>query len=160
MIKWFVSLFAKQTGPLDNVTPRAQTLLVLSRRQADRLRQSYVGTEHLLLGLLELKEGIAYAALQHLKIDIAALQQTVDAEAKIGKAKEIRPTIPYTPMVAKVLKNGAVEATLLGHDYLGTEHVLLGILRGRCGIAGSVLGRCGLKLEATRDAVRAVLAAK
>lgn len=130
---------------------------MLTRKQSDRLHQRYVGTEHLLLALLELREGVAYSALQLMQIDLTALQQTVDAKVQVGTAREILPSIPYTPMVKKVLKLGSIEATALGHNYLGTEHVLLGMLCGRCGIAGDVLKQHNIVLESTREAVREVL---
>lgn len=130
---------------------------MLTRKQSDRLHQSYVGTEHLLLALLELREGVAYSALQLMQVDLPALQQTLDAKAKAGTAREILPSIPYTPMAKKVLELGSVEATALGHNYFGTEHMLLGMLHGRCGIAGAVLKQHKVVLESTREAVREVL---
>ncbi len=156
MLSKIASFFKKRPGPIDNVTPRVQRLFVLARKQADANHHRYVGTEHLLLALIELGEGVGYAALQQLKINPALLRESIRVQIKPGPTKPTPPAIPYTPMFKKVLNMGNVEAREMGKNYLGTEHVLLGMLRGSSGLAKRFLKAQGVTLESAREAVSAV----
>jgi RimJ/RimL family protein N-acetyltransferase len=158
-MNWLRRLFTRERGkdPLDNVTPRAQRLLVLARKHADRLQNPYVGTEHLLLGLIDLKEGVGLAALSSLKIDPESLRKEIESRSVPGKHPNGSGSIPYTPMVKKALQYGAKEAREIGHEYLGSEHVLLGALRLRYGIASQALNAAGIEIDKVRAAVQEVL---
>lgn len=153
-------LFRRSPKPLDNVSPRAQWLLLLSRKQADRLRQPHVEVEHLLLALLELREGVAYSVLQHLRVDMDAVRNALDDQVEHGTTQDVRPSIPYTPRFKAVLDDGSAEAIALGHDHLGTEHILLGILHADSGLAATLLKKQGLSVEGVRKAVQKILPAK
>ena len=159
MLRWLKSFFQVRKRPLDNVSPRVQRLLVLTRKEADRLHQGYVGTEHLLLGLLELKEGVGYTALMQMKVDVVALKQALDKRVPLGSETEVARSIPYTPRVKKVLNLGAAEADAMNHEYLGTEHVLLGMLRSPGGIAKEVLDNLAVDVVKTREEIAKILEA-
>lgn len=142
---------------MDNVTPRAQKLLVLARKQADRLHHGYVGTEHLLLGLLELNEGVGFTALQNMNADIAELRRELDNRVNPGSETTIAMAMPCTPRFHKTMRLGAQEARGLGHNYLGTEHILLGLLHSGSGLAGEVLRAQRVELKKTRAVIQATL---
>ncbi|MDR2735712.1 MAG: ATP-dependent Clp protease ATP-binding subunit [Puniceicoccales bacterium] len=142
-----------------NFTPRAQQVLVLARQAADRLGQNYVGTEHLLLGLIELGQGIAVNVLQHLGIESDDIKQKVqDMVAEVTHeddttAGQHLDSIPFTPRVKKVLISAANEAKALNHPYIGTEHLLLGLMRETEGIAAKVLTEFGVDIDACRNEI-------
>lgn len=152
-MKWLTALFRRRRDPADNYTPRAQKLLKLARQQADRRHHGYVGTDHLLLALLDLREGIGFAALQALGWDLDQLRQAVEASSQEGEETELAPTIPLTPRARHVLKMARTEARKLGHDYVGTEHLLLGLLQERRGFAPQVLQAHAPDLEQVRRIV-------
>jgi Clp amino terminal domain, pathogenicity island component len=138
-------------------TSRARRAVVLGQEEARTLRHDHIGTEHLLLGLLAEGEGIAAQALQHAGITLDAVR----AEIKdvVGCAEEMpRGHIPFTPRAKKVLELGLREALHLGHNFLGTEHILLGIIREGAGVAAQALVKLGADLDQLRDHVLAVLA--
>lgn len=136
-----------------NYTPRAQQVLLLARKEAERLNHHYIGTEHLLLGLIALGQGVAVNVLQKMGIDL----ETVRAEAKKGvdtsPKRENLVGTPATPRVKKVLGLAAREAKALNHTYTGTEHILLGLLREGDGAAARILEKLGMNLEKTRQAI-------
>ena len=134
---------------MDNFTPRAQQVLQLARKEADRFNHGYVGTEHVLLGLIALGHGVAVNALQSVGIDLASVR--VEVEKAVGTGPETK-TIgsPFTPRAKKVLALSASEARSLGHSYVGTEHILLGLLREGEGIAARVLENLGVDLDEIR----------
>jgi ATP-dependent Clp protease ATP-binding subunit ClpA len=140
----------------ERFTDRARRVVVLAQEEARMLNHNYIGTEHLLLGLAHEGEGVAAKALAALKIDLAALRQQV--EEVIGRGKE-PPSghIPFTPRAKKVLELSLREALQLGHDYIGTEHVLLGLLREGEGVAAQVLVRLGTDLRRVRQQVLGLL---
>jgi len=149
-MKLLTNLFRRGPDPADNYTPRAQKLLMLARRQADRLHHGYVGTEHLLLGLIELREGVGFSVLQSLGVDAEKLTRAIEAQSPAGKETPIAPTIPATPAMRKVLKLARNEALRLTHNYVGTEHILLGLIAQRSAIAPRVLKDYGVDLEKVR----------
>jgi ATP-dependent Clp protease ATP-binding subunit ClpC len=156
-VKWLAKFFKRKPRPSDNYTVRAQKLLILARKQADRLHHGYVGTDHLLLGLIELKEGIGFTTLQKLGLNPAILKQEIETRSGTGKVKTIAPTIPMTPRAKSVLTNACKEASESGRQHVGTEHILLGLVRVRAGIAAEVLKSHGVDLAKTRDATRDIL---
>ena len=135
---------------MDNFTPRAQQVLQLARKEADRFNHGYVGTEHILLGLIALGHGVAVNALQSLGIDLASVRLEVEKAVGTGPETKTIGNIPFTPRAKKVLALSASEARGLGHGYVGTEHILLGLLREGEGIAARVLENLGVDLDETR----------
>ena len=136
---------------LRNFTPRAQQVLALSRKEADRFNHNFVGTEHLLLGIISLGQGTAVNVLAKMGIDSQAVRAEVEKQVGTGPDQKIIENIPYTPRVKKVLALAAKEAKTLNHTYVGTEHILLGLLREGDGVAARVLTNLGLNLETTRQ---------
>src|SRR5208282_5519583 len=139
--------------PMNNFTPRAQQVLALARKEADRFHHNYVGTEHLLLGLINLGQGVAVNVLQKMGLDLETVRNAV--EKQVGTGPEAKPTgnIPYTPRVKKVLALAGKEAKALNHSYIGTEHILLGLLREGEGVAARVLKSLEVDIERTRNEV-------
>src|SRR5918911_3025142 len=134
-----------------NFTERVRKVLAMAREEAARLRHQYVGTEHILLGLIREGEGVASAVLQNLGADPDDLRRRVEAAVKEGKASHpTGPDLPYTSRAKKVLELAMSEARELNHSYVGTEHLLLGLLREEKGIAAQVLTDVGVNLEAAR----------
>jgi len=128
-------------------------VLALARREADRLNHNFVGTEHLLLGLITLGQGTAVAVLNRMGIDLESIRCEVEKQVGTGPDQKMFGSIPYTPRVKKVLALAAKEAKALNHSYVGTEHILLGLLREGDGVAARVLGNLGLNTEVTRQHV-------
>ena len=143
--------------PMNNFTPRAQQVLALARKEADRFHHNYVGTEHLLLGLINLGQGVAVNVLQKMGLDLETVRSAV--EKQVGTGPETKPTgnIPYTPRVKKVLALAGKEAKALNHSYIGTEHILLGLLREGEGVAARVLKSLDVDIEQCRHAILAEL---
>ncbi len=135
---------------LNNFTPRAQQVLALSRREADRFNHNFVGTEHLLLGLIALGQGCAVNVLKRLGLDLETARAEVEKQVGTGPDQKMISNISYTPRVKKVLGLAAKEAKMLGHTYVGTEHILLGLLHEGDGVAARVLKNLGVDIERTR----------
>ncbi|MBM3908547.1 MAG: ATP-dependent Clp protease ATP-binding subunit [Gemmatimonadetes bacterium] len=134
-----------------NFTERVRKVLAMAREEAARLHHEYVGTEHILLGLIREGEGVAAAVLQHLNVDLEEIQQKIEETVKKGKAAQATgPDLPYTSRAKKVLELAMGEARELGHSYVGTEHLLLGLLREEKGIAAQVLADANVSLESAR----------
>ena len=134
-----------------NFTERVRKVLAMAREEAARLHHEYVGTEHILLGLIREGEGVAAAVLQNLAVDLEEVQQKIEETVKKGKAAQATgPDLPYTSRAKKVLELAMGEARELNHSYVGTEHLLLGLLREEKGIAANVLSDAGVNLEAAR----------
>src|ERR1051326_8547956 len=133
-------------------TPRAKKVLELSLREALQLGHNYIGTEHILLGLIHEGEGVAAKALESLNISLEAVRQQVEEIIGQGQAA---PTghIPFTPRAKKVLELSLREALQLGHNYIGTEHILLGLIREGEGVAAQVLQKLGADLNRVRQTV-------
>lgn len=139
--------------PMNNFTPRAQQVLALARKEADRFHHNYVGTEHLLLGLINLGQGVAVNVLQKMGLDLQTVRTAV--EKQVGTGPESKPSgnIPYTPRVKKVLALAGKEAKALNHSYVGTEHILLGLLREGEGVAARVLKSLDVDIERCRNEI-------
>jgi len=134
-----------------NFTERVRKVLQMAREEAQRLHHEYVGTEHILLGLIREGEGVAAAVLQNLNVDLDEVQQKIEETVKKGKAVQATgPDLPYTSRAKKVLELAMSEARELNHSYVGTEHLLLGLLREEKGIAAQVLTESGVNLDAAR----------
>jgi ATP-dependent Clp protease ATP-binding subunit ClpC len=134
-----------------NFTERVRKVLAMAREEAARLHHEYVGTEHILLGLIREGEGVAAAVLQNLNVDLDEVQQRIEDTVKKGKAATATgPDLPYTSRAKKVLELAMAEARDLSHSYVGTEHLLLGLLREEKGIAAQVLTDAGVNLDAAR----------
>jgi ATP-dependent Clp protease ATP-binding subunit ClpC len=139
---------------LNNFTPRAQQVLALARKEADRFNHNFVGTEHLLLGLIKLGQGVAVNVLQRMGLDLDNVRQEVEKEVRTGGGEgKASGNIPYTPRVKKVLALAAKEAKALNHTYVGTEHILLGLLREGDGVAAKVLKTLDVDIEACRQEI-------
>src|ERR1039457_2252434 len=136
----------------ERFTDRARRVVVLAQDEAMRLDHNYIGTEHILLGLVQEGEGVAAKALEALGIGLAAVRQQV--EEIVGRGKEAPGDhIPFTPRAKKVLELSLREALQLGYDYIGTEHILLGLIREGEGVAARVLANLGADLNLVRQQV-------
>ena len=139
--------------PMSNFTPRAQQVLALARKEADRFHHNYVGTEHLLLGLINLGQGVAVNVLQKMGLDLDTVRQAVDEQVGLGPEAKPSGNVPYTPRVKKVLALAGKEAKSLNHSYVGTEHILLGLLREGEGVAARVLKSLDVDVERCRNEI-------
>ncbi len=138
---------------MNNFTPRAQQVLALARKEADRFNHNYVGTEHLLLGLIKLGQGVAVNVLQKMNLDLETVRLEVEKQVGNGPETKMVGNIPYTPRVKKVLALAGKEAKALNHSYVGTEHILLGLLREGDGVAARVLKNLEVDIERTRNEI-------
>ena len=145
---------------MNNFTPRAQQVLAHARREADRFNHHYIGTEHLLLGLLKLGKGVAVTILENLGVELTAVRKQVEEQIGRGTEPQAEGNIPYTPRVRKVLAMANREAQELNHTYVGTEHLLLGLIRDGDGVAGQILRHFGVDLEQARRELLDVLTPK
>jgi ATP-dependent Clp protease ATP-binding subunit ClpC len=133
-----------------NFTDRVRKVLAMAREEAIRLQHDYVGTEHILLGLIREGEGVAAAVLTNLSVDLEQIQERIEESVRRGKATIALGELPYTSRAKKVLEFAMAEARELNHSYVGTEHLLLGLLREEKGIAAEVLNQLGVTLEEAR----------
>src|SRR5947208_1358135 len=138
---------------MNNFTPRAQQVLALARKEADRFNHNYVGTEHLLLGLIKLGRGVAVNVLQKMGLDLETVRMEVEKQVGSGPETKMVGNVPYTPRVKKVLALAGKEAKALNHSYVGTEHILLGLLREGEGVAARVLKSLEVDIERTRNEI-------
>ena len=136
----------------ERFTERARRVVVLAQEEARMLNHNYIGTEHVLLGLIHEGEGVAARALESLGVSLDAVRQQV--EEIIGQGQETPSGhIPFTPRAKKVLELSLREALQLGHEYIGTEHILLGLIREGDGVAAQVLVKLGADLNRVRQQV-------
>ncbi|MDB4419111.1 ATP-dependent Clp protease ATP-binding subunit [bacterium] len=140
---------------MNNFTPRAQQVLALARKEADRFNHNYIGTEHVLLGLIKLGQGVAVSVLERMGLELENVRREVEKEVGSGPEQKTSSSIPYTPRVKKVLSLANKEAQQLSHSYVGTEHILLGLLREGEGMASRVLERLNVDLQTTRNEILA-----
>ena len=141
----------------ERFTDRARRVVVLAQEEARMLNHNYIGTEHVLLGLIREGEGVAGKALESLGISQEAVRQQV--EEIIGQDQHAPSGhIPFTPRAKKVLELSLREALQLGHNYIGTEHILLGLIREGEGVAAQVLVKLGADLNRVRQQVNQLLA--
>src|SRR5258705_7343966 len=138
---------------MQNFTPRAQQVLALARKEADRFNHNYVGTEHLLLGLIKLGQVVAVNVLQKMGLDLETVRMEVEKHVGPQPETKMFGDMPYTPRVKKVLALAGKEAQALHHPYVGTEHILLGLLREGEGVAARVLKSLEVDLAQTRNEI-------
>lgn len=141
-------------------TEKARRVILLAREEAKRLDHDYLGTEHLLLGLIKEGEGVAALSLQNLGVDLEQVRQEVEKAVGRGGGSLFLGQIPFTPRAKKVLELAVTEARNLGHNYIGTEHLLLGLIREGEGVAAQILTNVGADLEKVREEVIALLGEK
>jgi Clp amino terminal domain, pathogenicity island component/UvrB/uvrC motif len=143
---------AKRRTLFERFTDRARRVVVLAQEEARMLNHNYIGTEHILLGLIHEGEGVAAKALESLGISLDAVRQQV--EEIIGQGQQAPSGhIPFTPRAKKVLELSLREALQMGHNYIGTEHLLLGLIREGDGVAAQVLVQLGAGLDRVRQQV-------
>jgi ATP-dependent Clp protease ATP-binding subunit ClpC len=142
----------------DKFTERVRKVIYLARDEANRLQHDYIGTEHLLLGILRLGEGIAAEVLQKLEVDPEQIQQTIENMVKPTGGTLTVGEIPLTPRAKRVLELSVEEARFLGHNYVGTEHLLLGLIREGEGVAARVLLELGVDRKRVREEIMKSLA--
>jgi ATP-dependent Clp protease ATP-binding subunit ClpA len=140
----------------ERFTDRARRVMVLAQEEARLLNHNYIGTEHLLLGLIHEGEGVAAQVLESLGVSLPTVREQV--EEIIGRGQQaLSGRIPFTPRAKKVLELSRREALAMGHNYVGTEHILLGLLREGDGVAAQVLVRMGADLNRVRQQVIRIL---
>jgi ATP-dependent Clp protease ATP-binding subunit ClpC len=136
----------------ERFTEKARRVVVLAQEEARMLNHNYIGTEHLLLGLLHEGEGVGAKALESLGVSLEAVRRQVEEIIGQGQAAP-PPHIPFTPRAKKVLELSLRESKQLGHNYIGTEHILLGVIREGEGVAAQVLQKLGAELGRVREQV-------
>ncbi len=143
----------------ERFTDRARKVMALANQEAQRFNHEYIGTEHILLGLVKEGSGVGATVLKNLDVDIKKLRLEVEKLVKSGPDMVTMGKLPQTPRAKKVIEYAIEEARALNHNYVGTEHILLGLLRETEGIAAQVLMNLGLKLEDVRQEVLNLLGA-
>jgi ATP-dependent Clp protease ATP-binding subunit ClpC len=143
----------------DRFTDRAKKVMNLARQEAQRFNHEYLGTEHILLGLVQEGSGVAANVLKNMAIDLNKIRSEVEKIVKTGPSMVTMGQLPFTPRAKKVLELSMEEASNLGHNYIGTEHLLLGLIKENEGIAAQVLLNLGVKLEDVREEVLEFLGA-
>ncbi len=134
-------------------TERARKVILLAKQEAKRFNHDYIGTEHILLGLLREGEGVAAAVLQSLGMNLNNIRLEVEKLVQVGPTTVVSGDLPFTPKAKKVMELAMEEARTLGHNYIGTEHLLLGLIREGEGVASQVFMNMGLDLEKVREEV-------
>src|SRR3990170_328494 len=137
----------------ERFTDRARKVMQLANQEAQRFNHEYIGTEHVLLGLIKEGSGVAANVLRNLDIDLRKIRLEVEKLVQSGPDTVITGKLPYTPLAKKVIEYSVEEARALGHNYVGTEHLLLGLIRESEGVAYRVLMNLGVKLEDVREEI-------
>jgi len=138
---------------MSNFTPRARQVIALAKRQAKRFGHNYLGTEHLLLGLIELNQGVAVTVLKRMGLELAAVRYEVEKHSGPGNDTQLEGDPPFAPRVRRVITLAAKEARTLNYSYIGTEHLLLGLIREGAGVASSILRNLNVDAESVRNEV-------
>jgi len=138
---------------LSTFTPSARQTLELARTEAPRLHHNFVGTEHVLLGLLSLENGVVPNVLKRMSVDRDDLRKQVEKWASIFPSKKTMARLPYTPRVKKALRIAAREAKACNHACIGAEHIFLGLLLEGDGVAGRVLENLGVNIQTAREEI-------
>ncbi len=144
----------------DRFTDRARKVMGLARQEAQRLNHEYIGTEHILLGLVQEGSGVAANVLKNLDIDLRKVRQEVEKLVKTGPSMVTMGQLPFTPRAKKVLELALEEASKLGHNYIGTEHILLGLIKEQDGKAAKVLTNLNVELDSVRSEILDFLGAE
>ena len=143
----------------ERFTDRARKVMALANQEAQRFNHEYIGTEHILLGLVKEGSGVGANVLKNLDVDLRKVRLEVEKLVKSGPDMVTMGKLPQTPRAKKVIEYAIEEARSLNHNYVGTEHLLLGLLREHEGVAAQVLMNLGLKLEEVREEVLNLLGA-
>src|SRR5688572_6239814 len=143
----------------DRFTDRARKVMGLAKAEAQRLNHEYIGTEHVLLGLVQEGSGVAANVLKNMNIDLKRIRAEIEKIVKGSPTMVTQGNLPFTPRAKKVLELAVEEASNLGHNYIGTEHLLLGLIKENEGIAARVLLNLGVKLEEVREEILEFLGA-
>jgi ATP-dependent Clp protease ATP-binding subunit ClpC len=143
----------------ERFTDRARKVMALANQEAQRFNHEYIGTEHILLGLVKEGSGVGANVLKNLDVDLKKVRMEVEKLVKSGPDMVAMGKLPQTPRAKKVIEYAIEEARNLNHNYVGTEHLLLGLLREQDGVAAQVLMNLGLKLEEVREEVLNLLGA-
>ncbi|MEE8106221.1 MAG: Clp protease N-terminal domain-containing protein [Planctomycetota bacterium] len=141
----------------DRFTDRARKVMGFARQESLRLKHDYIGTEHMLLGLIQEGSGVASDVLKNLDVDLKTVRREVEKLVSYGTTVISMGQLPFTPRGKKVLEFALEEASNFGHNYIGTEHLLLGLIREREGIAAQVLKVIRVRLEDVREEVLELL---
>jgi ATP-dependent Clp protease ATP-binding subunit ClpC len=141
---------------MQRFTDRARKVMALANQEAERFNHEYVGTEHMLLGLIKEGSGVGANALKTLDVDLRKARLEVEKLIKVGPDRVATGKLPQTPRSKRVIEHAIEESQMLGHNYVGTEHLLLGLIRERDGVAARVLMNMGLTLEHVRNTVLAI----
>ncbi|MBL8880971.1 MAG: NDP-hexose 4-ketoreductase, partial [Phycisphaerales bacterium] len=143
----------------ERFTDRARKVMALANQEAQRFNHEYIGTEHILLGLVKEGSGVGANVLKNLGVDLRRVRLEVEKLVKSGPEMVTMGKLPQTPRAKRVIEYAIEEARNLNHNYVGTEHLLLGLLREQEGVAAQVLMNLGLKLEDVREEVLNLLGA-
>ena len=146
-------MFEPETDMYERFTDRARKVMQLANQEAQRFNHEYIGTEHVLLGLIKEGSGVAANVLKNLDVDLRKIRLEVEKLVQSGPDMVTMGKLPQTPRAKKVIEYSMEEARNLNHNYVGTEHILLGLLREQEGVAAQVLMNLGLKLEEVREEV-------
>mgnify|MGYP001576661730 CR=1 FL=1 len=138
-------------------TERARKVILLAKEEAKRFNHDYIGTEHILLGLIREGEGVAAVVLQKMGLNLQQIRMEIEKIVKPGPSMVVSGDIPFTPTAKKVIELSSEEARSLGHNYIGTEHILLGLIREGEGVASQVLVNLGLDLNKVREEIAELL---
>lgn len=157
-MNWLKQFWGALTTPrkapdASKFSPATKHALIFARREAERFNHNFVGTEHLLLGIVALGQGRAVNVLKKSGLSLESIRSETERWVGTGPEKKMIGKIPYTPRVKKVLALAVKESQALNHGHVGTEHILLGMLREGDGVAARVLKKLGLELEKTRQEV-------
>ncbi|MBU0650310.1 NDP-hexose 4-ketoreductase, partial [bacterium] len=142
---------------LDRFTERARKVLLFAREEAKGFNHDYIGTEHILLGLIKEGQGVAAAVLQNLGLSLERIRLEIEKKVESGPEIEVVGEIEFTPKAKRVIELAMEEARKFGHNYIGTEHLLLGLLLEEEGVAASVLNSLGLSLNQIRNEIMQLL---
>ena len=143
----------------ERFTDRARKVMALANQEAQGFNHEYIGTEHILLGLVKEGTGVGPNVLKNLDVDLHKVRAEVEKLVKPGRDMATRGRLPQTPRAKKVIESAVEEAKSLNHNYVGTEHLLLGLLCEGEGVAAQVLMNVGLKREEVREEVLTLLGA-
>lgn len=144
----------------DRFTDRARKVMALARKEAQRFNHDFIGTEHILLGLIQEGSGVAANVLKNLGVEIEKIRREIEKNVQSGPSMVTMGQLPFTPRAKKVLELSMEEANELGHNYIGTEHILLGLIRENDGVAAQVLLDLNMKLDDVRAEVLELLGAE
>lgn len=137
----------------DKFTPRARQVIILARKEADRFNHSYIGTEHLLLGIIKLGDGVAFNVVRRMGIDFETVRLEIEKSVGAGPETKVAGDVPLTGRAKKVIELAVEESNKLNHTYVGTEHILLGLIKEGEGIAAGILTKLGLDLHKVKEEI-------